>query len=167
MFWLCNATRPSFPWLSDSGWSAQSRRKRSRSKARKVNFSWVASSTKKSSTWPLDWGWYGWNRAAPHRRVLGASPKQPVWCLHFFVLQRLQEEITKMSPTLERNALYIKSVSAPKPHSALLLCETLSLKRISPRKNPAVETQPPAWLLDCPNGSVFLQREGVCQRKSP
>lgn len=29
----------------------------------------------------------------------------------FLPLQRLQEEITKMSPTLNRNALYIKSVS--------------------------------------------------------
>lgn len=31
----------------------------------------------------------------------------------FLSIQRLQEEITKMSTTLERNALYIKSVSSP------------------------------------------------------
>lgn len=30
---------------------------------------------------------------------------------YFFFEQRLQEEITKLSPTLQRNALYIKSVS--------------------------------------------------------
>lgn len=33
-------------------------------------------------------------------------------CFSFFPIQRLQEEITKMSATLDRNALYIKSVSS-------------------------------------------------------
>lgn len=32
---------------------------------------------------------------------------------------------------------------------------------------PQVKTQPSTCLLDCSDGQILLQREGVCQRKSP
>lgn len=88
-------------------------------------------------------------------------------------LQRLQEEITKMSPSLERNAMYLKSVSIFllisfsiwKVYPCLLL--NLKNSEISFLFLQLVKTQPSACLLDCSNGQIFLQREGVCQCKSP
>lgn len=148
-------------------WNVPSQRTRIQLKAQRASCSSAASSTRKWNISPLDSDWWV-ERPVPQPPVLTIPANiDPV--SHY--IQRLQEDITKFSPSLQRNALYIKSVRFTFWH--FWLCEAFSLSYKNKMNSHflcfciQVQNQPSAGIPHGSNGAVLLQRKRVCECQSP